>query len=202
MLYPVADALAFQESSTVCCVCATPFPETAIAAGDPFALLTMASVPDVATAAVGEYCTVKLMLCEGDSVTGDPPDKVKFAPVKASLEIATLELPVFVIVTLREAVLPTLTFPKLTLEGFTARLSPAATPAPLRAIADGGLEASLTRDKLPVEGPADLGSNCTLKAIALPALSVIGRGRPEALKPAPEIFAAVIVTGAVPGLET
>ena len=164
-------------------------------------MLTMASVPDVATAVVGEYCTVKLMLCDGDSVTGDPPDKDKFAPVKASLEIATLELPVFVIVTLREAVLPTLTFPKLTLAGFTARLNPAATPVPLKTMAEGGLEASLMRDKLPVEGPADLGSNCTLKAVALPALSVIGRGRPEAPKPAPEIFAAVIVTGAVPGLE-
>lgn len=201
MLYPVADVLAFQESTTVCRACDTPIPETAIAAGDPLALLTMASVPDVAPAAVGEYCTVKLMLCDGDSVTGDPPDKDKFAPVKASLEIATFELPVFVIVTVREAVLPTLTFPKLTLEGFTARLNPAATPAPLKAMAEGGLEASLTRDKLPVEGPADLGANCTLKAVALPALSVTGRGSPEALKPAPEIFAAVIVTGAVPGLE-
>src|ERR1700722_6375376 len=118
-----------------------------MAAGDPLALLTMASVPDVVTAVVGEYCTVKLMLCDGDSVTGDPPDKDKFAPVRASLEIATFELPVFVIVTLREAVLPTLTFPKLTLEGFTARLSPAATPDPLKAMAEGGLEASLTRDK-------------------------------------------------------
>src|SRR3984893_7068029 len=172
-----------------------------MAAGDPLALLTMASVPDVATAVVGEYCTVKLMLCEGDSVTGDPPDKVKFAPVKASLETATLELPVFVIVTLREAVLPTLTFPKLILEGFTARLNPAARPAPLKAMAEGGLEASLTRDKLPVEGPADLGGNCTLKAAALPALRVIGSGSPEALKPAPVIFAAVITTGTVPGLE-
>ena len=165
------------------------------------ALLAMDKVPTVDAAAVGEYWTVNVMLCDGDNVTADPPDKDRFAPVKASLEIATFELPVFVIVTLREAVLPTLTFPKLTLAGFTARLNPAATPAPLKAMAEGGLEASLTRDKLPVEGPADLGSNCTLKAVALPALSVIGRGSPEALKPAPEIFAAVIVTGAVPGLE-
>src|ERR1700686_3844917 len=172
-----------------------------MAAGDPLALLTMASVPDVATAVVGEYCTVKLMLCDGDSVPGDPPDKDKFAPVKASLEIATLELPVFVIVTLREAVLPTLTLPKLTLLGFTARLKPAATPAPLSAMAEGGLVASLTRDKLPVEAPADLGLNCTLKVAVLPALNVRGSIKPESLNPAPEIFAAVIVTGTVPGLQ-
>jgi hypothetical protein len=172
-----------------------------MAAGDPAALLTMARVPDAAEAAVGEYCTVKVTLCDGDSVTADPPDKEKLAPVKASLEIATFELPVFVRVTLREAVLPTLTFPKLTLEGFTVSVNPAATPAPLNAMADGGLDASLTSDRLPVEDPVDLGLNCTLKAVALPALSVIGRGSPEALKPEPEIFAAEIVTGTVPGLE-
>ena len=173
-----------------------------MAGGATVALLAIAKVPEVDTAVVGEYCTVKVMLCDGDRVTADPPDNDKFAPVKASLEIATLELPVFVIVTLREAVLPRLTFPKLTLEGFTARLKPAATPAPLKAMADGGLEASLTRDRLPVAAPADLGSNCTLKAAVLPALNVNGRAKPDALKPAPEIFAAVIVTGTVPGLES
>ena len=96
--------------------------------------------------------------------------------------------------------LPKLTFPKLTLVGFTARLTPAATPVPLSAMAEDGLEASLTRDRLPVEAPADLGLNCTLNAAVLPALNVTGRVNPEVLKPAPEIFAAVIVTATVPGL--
>src|ERR1700730_379703 len=140
-----------------------------MAGGATVALLAMASVPVVDAALVGEYCTVKVMLCDGDRFTADPPDNDKFAPVKAALEIATLELPVFVIVTLREALLPMFTFPKLTLRGFTARLKPAATPAPLSAMAEGGLEASLTRDKLPVEGPADLGFNCTLTVAVLPA---------------------------------
>jgi hypothetical protein len=93
-----------------------------------------------------------------------------------------------------------LTLPKLTLLGFTARLRPAATPTPLSAMAEGGLVASLTRDKPPVEAPADFGLNCTLKLAVLPALSVRGRTKPGLLKPAPEIFAAVIVTGTVPGL--
>ena len=163
-------------------------------------MLTIARDPVVDAAVVGEYWTVKVMLCDGESVTADAPDNDKFAPVRASCEIATLELPVFVIVTLREAVLPTLTLPKLTLLGFTARLKPAATPAPLSAMAEGGLVASLTRDKLPVEAPADFGLNCTLKVAVLPALNIIGRTRPEVLKPAPEIFAAVIVTGTLPGL--
>lgn len=200
MLYPVAELLAFQESTTVWGVGATPVPETGMDEGPLVALLTMAMEPDVDTAVVGEYCTVKVTLCDGDSVTADPPDNDRFAPVRASLEIATLELPVFVIVTLREAVLPTFTFPKLTLVGFTARLKPGATPAPLSATAEGGFEASLTRDRLPVAAPADLGLNCTLKVEALPALNVRGRVNPEVLNPAPEIFAAVIVTGTVPVL--
>ena len=169
-------------------------------AGDPVALLTIASVPAVDAAVVGAYCTVSVTVCDGVRVTTDPPDNDKFAPVKASLEIATFELPVLVIVTLREAVLPTLTFPKLTLRGFTDRVNPAATPAPLNAMGEGGLVASLTSDRFPVTGPADLGSNCTLKLAVLPPLNVTGRVNPELLKPAPEMFAAVTVTEALPGL--
>lgn len=173
-----------------------------IATGAPLTLLTMARLPAVAAAVVGEYCTIKEMLCDGESVTADPPDNDKFAPVKAAWEITTLEFPVFVTVTVRDAVLPTLTFPKFRLRGFTAKLKPGATPAPLSAMADGGLDASLTRFRLPVDAPADLGSNCTLKLAVLPATSVNGRARPEVLKPAPEIFAAAIVTGTVPELPT
>jgi hypothetical protein len=110
-----------------------------------------------------------------------------------------LELPVFVTVTLREALLPTLTFPKLTLVGFTDNVKPAATPAPLNAMAEEGLVASLTSERLPVTGPADLGSNCTLKLAVLPPLNVKGSANPEVLKPAPEMFAAVTVTEALPG---
>src|SRR6202040_3066636 len=138
---------------------------------------------------VGEYCTVSVMLWDGESVTADAPDSDKFTPVKAALEIDTFALPVFVMVTLRAALLPTFTFPKLMLDGFTASFKPAATPVPLSAIAEDGLDASLTSEKLPLEGPADFGPNCTLKVAVLPALNIIGRTRPEVLKPAPEIFA-------------
>jgi len=175
-------------------------PEIGMAEGAPLALLTMARLPAVDAADVGEYCTVKVILCDGDKVTADPPDNDKFVPVKAVREIITFELPVLVSVTLREAVLPTLTFPKFTLRGFTVRLNPAATPAPLNATTAGELDASLTRDRLPLEAPADLGPNCTLKVDVLPALNVRGKVNPEVLKPAPERFAAVIVTGTVPGL--
>ena len=171
-----------------------------MAEGAPLALLTMARLPAVGAADVGEYCTVKVMLCDGDRVTADPPDNDKFVPVKAVWEIITFELPVLVSVTLREAVLPTLTFPKFTLRGFTVRLNPAATPAPLNATTAGELDASLTRDRLPLETPADLGPNCTLKVDVLPALNVRGKVNPKVLKPAPVRFAAVIVTGTVPGL--
>jgi len=55
-----------------------------MAAGPLVALLTMAREPDVDVAAVGEYCTVKVMLCDGDRVTADPPDNDKFTPVRVS----------------------------------------------------------------------------------------------------------------------
>jgi len=65
----------------------------------------------------------------------------------------TLELPELVSVTVCVALLPTVTFPKLRLAGLAVRKEVRATPLPLRAILVGELEASLTRDRLPVTLP-------------------------------------------------
>lgn len=120
-------------------------------------------------------------------------------PVKPTLEIATFELPVLVTVMFRDAELPTVTLPKLTLEGLMERLKPGAIPVPLSAT-EGVLDASLASERVPVEDPALVGSNCTLNVLVWPAFSVSGRLNPEALKPAPVTLAAVTVTLPVPGL--
>jgi hypothetical protein len=85
-------------------------------------------------------------------------------PVKVALAMATFEFPLLVTVMFRDAVVPTVTLPKLTLEGFTDKVSPAATPMPLKEI-EGELGALLTRDRVPVEAPAPLGLNCTLNVL-------------------------------------
>ena len=139
-----------------------------MAAGDPTALLTSVKIPDEDAAVDGENCTVRVMLWEGDRDTADPPETDKFVPVKPTLEIATLELPVFVTVMFREAELPTVTFPKLTADGLIERLKPGAIPVPLSAT-EGELDALLANKRLPVEDPALFGSNWTLNELVWPA---------------------------------
>ena len=96
-------------------------------------------------------------------VTADPLDNKNLAPVKAMLEIATLVLPELVTVTLRDAVVFAVTFPKLTLLGLTDSVNPAAMPAPLNVMVEGEFGALLASVRLPVEAPAALGLNSTLK---------------------------------------
>ena len=170
----------------MCCTgAATPLPVTATVAGEPVALLTIESVPTAAPAAVGPNCTVSVMLWDGVRVTADPPVNVNCAPVSVTLEIATLELPVFVTVTFFDAVAPTLTFPKLTLEGFTDNVNPAAMPVPDRVMGAGEVAASDTSVRLPLEAAAVLGANCTLNVLDCPAFSASGRFNPVVLKPVP-----------------
>lgn len=172
------------------------------AAGDPVALLTMDTLPDVAPAPAGENCTAKVMLCDGERVTADPPDKVRLEPVSLMLEIDTLELPVLVTAMFREALFPTVTLPKLIVEGLTESVKPAATPVPVRLTVDVAFVALLLSARFPVTAPALLGWNSTLNVLFCPAASVRGTFRPEVVKPVPVMFAAETVTLTVPGLES
>jgi hypothetical protein len=72
-------------------------------------------------------------------------------------------------------------------------------PVPLRLTTDVGLvEELLVIVICPVAEPAVVGSNCTVPTSAWPGLRVTGNAVPEAEKPAPDIEAVLIVTGAVP----
>jgi hypothetical protein len=172
------------------------------AAGDPVALLTIDKLPEVAPAVAGENCTANVILCAGERVTADAPDKVRLAPVRLILAIDTLELPELATVMLREALFPTVTLPKLIVEGLTERVTPAATPVPDRLIVDVALLALLLNARLPAAAPAALGLNSTLKVLLCPAAKVRGTFRPEVAKPVPVMLAAETVTLTVPGLES
>ena len=158
------------------------------------------SVPDAAPATVGPNCTVNVILWDGVSVTADPPVNVNCDPVSVTLEIATLELPVFVTVTFFDAVALTFTFPKLTLEGFTDNVNPAAMPVPDSVMGAGELVASVTKVRFPFEAAAVLGLNCTLNVLDCPPFNVKGRVNPLVLKPVPVMFAADTFTLIVLGL--
>jgi hypothetical protein len=109
--------------------------------------------------------------------------------VAVTLEIVMLELPPFVRVALKALLAPTLTFPKLRLDGFEFIRSAGTTPVPAKEIVSGEMGALLTNETEPVAAPAAVGANTALKVEFPPAPIVSGVARPVMRKPEPETLA-------------
>ena len=120
------------------------------------------------------------------------------APDTVTLEIVTFEFPLFFRVTVNELLLPSITLPNGKLVGVAPSRVLEATPVPLSASASGEFGALLTSESDPLTAPADAGANTTLNVEFPPAAIVFGMVSPVVLKPAPVIFAVVIVTLAFP----
>lgn len=103
----------------VSCGCAAvPVPLSAIARGEPAALLVMATLPVTAPAVVGANFTVNEVFCPALIVTGAVnPLMLNPVPEALAAEIVTLAVPVFVNVTGTEPALPSNRLPKAMLAG-------------------------------------------------------------------------------------
>ena len=121
------------------------------------------------------------------------PLRVNPVPLIEACEIVTLVPPLFVTVSETDSWLPTVTFPKLALEGFAVSC-PAATPVPVNGIVRVGFVAFDVRVKLPFAAPAACGEKVRLTVVLCPPLSVTGVVMPLKLNPAPLIEACEIVT--------
>jgi hypothetical protein len=71
------------------------------------------------------------------------------------------------------------------------------TPVPVRLTAVESVE-SLPTVNCPVEAPAAVGSNCTVKEVEEPGFKVMGKVDVETVKPAPVTVAELMVTAAAP----
>jgi hypothetical protein len=87
---------------------------------------------------------------------------------------------------------PTVTLPKLNVDGLTANW-PATVAVPAMEIVKVELDASETTEIDPVALPPDVGANTAPKVKLCPALKVRGRLNPVTLKPVPETVAWVTV---------
>jgi hypothetical protein len=96
-------------------------------------------------------------------------------------------------------VTPTVTLPKLTLEGVTEICG--CTPVPLREIDAGELVALLTTVTLPERLPVEVGANVTLKDVDWPAARLKGSVIPLVLYPAPLALICEMETLEFPVLE-
>jgi hypothetical protein len=97
-------------------------------------------------------------------------------PVTLAWETVTLNVPVFVSVTVCELLVLKVTFPKLICVGLAE--SKAVPPVPESGRVRGELVALLTRVRLPETLPETVGANATVKLKVDPGLMVSGRVSP------------------------
>lgn len=109
----------------------------------------------------GANFTVKVAFCPAAIVSGVvSPLRLKPVPVTLAAEIVTLDVPELVRVMVCDPLLPTVTLPKVTLEGAAA--SCPWMPVPVREIVAGEFGALLAMEMLPVAPPLEVGVKVAL----------------------------------------
>jgi hypothetical protein len=118
------------------------------------------------------------------------------ATTVVTLEIVTLELPVFVNFTVAESLLPSVTLPKLSLVALAEMVALPAIPVPLAGTA--------TLEKLPVivaepvTAPADFGAKTRVRFAVVPMPRDSGSFSPLTENPMPAAVTVEMVSAAVP----
>lgn len=117
------------------------------------------------------------------------PLPVKLPAGNVTLEIVTLEFPVFFRVVVNALLLFTFTLPNAKLLGVAVKVAVADVPVPVNDIASGEFGALLTSETDPLALPAVVGAKTTLNDVLPPAGIVLGSERPFVLKPVPVTLA-------------
>ena len=166
-------------------VAVTPVPLTGTDTCEFGALLAMVTLPLVAPAACGAYCTLNVLLCPAAIVSGVvTPLTLTPVAVDPSCEMVRFAVPVLVIVTGCVFDCPSTRLPKLMLAGET--LIAGCTPVPDSANPGATPGASLLIATVPPTTPVAVGANVTCTCADCPAAKVAGVAKPASLKPAPE----------------
>jgi len=161
-----------------------PVPASGTTRGEFGVLLINVMLPEKLLAEAGAKPTVNEEEPPGAMESGKArPEEVKPAPARVACETLRVAVPGFRIVIVCELVTPTLTLPKVTLDGMTEICG--CTPVPLREIVAGELVALLRTVTLPEREPAEVGANVTLNEVDWPAARVRGSVIPLVLKPVP-----------------
>jgi hypothetical protein len=203
-LYPdTAELLAVQVSPTECETVCAAVPEMAIVAGEFVALLAIVRLPARFPAVVGENVTSNVAVCPGVRIRpAETPLAVTPMPVRLTLEMVTLELPVFESVTPWVLLAPVVTFPKLRLVGLALRRVAAVTAVPLTVTLAGELDALLMTETVPDAAPTVLGEKTILRFDCWPAAIVIGNEAPVIVNPLAGMVACVTIRSVPPLLDT
>lgn len=191
--------LAVHDSDTECATVCVPVPESEMRIGEFVALLATVTVPDTVAADAGANATLRVAVCPAPIICpAAAPDVLNPVPVALIVPIVTVELPLFVSVTLCELLLPTATLGNVRLDALAPSRNEGTTLVPERGIVSGEPAALLTSDTDPETAPPLVGVKATLKVVLLPPAIVAGVARPLILKPVPDAVACEIVSEAVP----
>jgi len=121
------------------------------------------------------------------------PLKLNPVPLAVICEIVRAVPPEFVSFSARVDVLPVEIFPKLRLVGLAASW-PDVAPVPDSGTFSEALDAFDVIAMLPLTAVPEVGAKTILKVTLWPTLRVVGKVKPLAVKPAPVVLAAEIVT--------
>lgn len=199
-LYPTTvEVLAVHDRDTECATACVPVPESEMLIGEFVALLVTVTVPDTVAADAGANATLSVAVCPAPIICpAITPDALNPVPVAPTVPIVTVELPLFVSVTVCELLLPTATLGNVRLDVLALSICVEATPVPDNGIARGELAALLTSDTDPETAPAVVGVNATLNVVLPPVATAVGSARPLTLNPVPDAVICEIFNVAVP----
>ena len=179
-----------------------PVPVRLSVVGEPAALLVKTTLPLTAVVPVGANVTVNELVPPAAMFSGIvQPLMVKPVPLIGAWVIVSVALPVLVIVTVFELLVPSVTVPNATGEG--VRLiwgAGAAAPVPVRLNVVGDPAALLVKTTLPLTAVVPVGANVTVNELVPPAATFSGVVRPLMVKPVPLMVAWEIVNVALPPL--
>ena len=151
-------------------------------------------MPLAAPEEVGVKLTLKLALWPAFKVIGaEIPLTLNPLPLAVAAEIVTAVPPLFVTVSGKLWLLPTVTVPKLRLVALAVK-EPTDAPVPESGIVEVGFEAFEATVRLPLAAPEAVGAKVTLKLALWPAFKLNGRLIPLTLNPLPLAATAEIVT--------
>jgi len=161
---------------------AAPDPESDTASGELAALLMMLTLPEKLPLVVGANFALREAACPAASVRGTA-NAVPLNPVPLTLicEMDTLELPVFVRVTLCVALVLVVMLPKLTEVGDGVSWRTVEAPVPARETISGELGVLFTSVRLPEKLLPEGGLKPTVNVEDPPGATESGNDRPEKL---------------------
>jgi hypothetical protein len=195
------EELGVQSKVTEWLTGAVPDPESETASGELAALLVTVTLPIKLPMVIGANVALNEADCPAASVRGSAkPVSLNPAPLTLICERDTLELPVFVRLTLCVALVPVVMLPKLSEDGDALSWRTGETPVPAKETTSGELGVLLTSVRLPEKLLAEGGLKPTVKEEELPGGTESGNASPEKLKPVPPSIAWVTLRFAVPGL--